>query len=140
MRRIILVALVFAALIAAGAAQASRYVRYGVQDDAWLEYGPGTLNERLTRLQTLGLDVVRINVLWSRVEPARGQYDWSVYDPIVQGLHERGIEPLLTLVSTPSWANGGRAANWAPTSGSSFASFAAAAQRHYPFVRRWLIW
>ena len=47
---------VFAAIVAvalaglAGGAGASPSVRYGVQDDAWLRFGPGTLEQRLDRL------------------------------------------------------------------------------------------
>jgi hypothetical protein len=119
---------------------ASPSIRYGVQDDAWLRYGPGTLNQRLNRLDTLGVDLVRVNVSWSEVEPRAGVFKWSGYDPVIKGLHVRGIEAVLTLVSTPAWANGGQGTNFAPTSGSSFADFAAAAARHYPFVTRWLIW
>jgi len=121
-------------------ANASPTIRYGIQDDAWLLYGPGTMTERLNRLQNLGVEVVRINVLWNEVEPSRGVYNWSLYDPLVKGLHQRGIEPVLTLVSAPSWSNGGQATNFAPTSGAPFAAFAKAAAEHYPYVTRWLIW
>jgi Beta-galactosidase len=137
---VIALGLIALALGAPGRAGASPSIRYGVQDDAWLRYGPGTLDARLNRLVSLGVEVVRINVLWPEVEPKRGRFDWSGYDPVIRGLHARGIEPVLTLLSTPRWANGDRGPNWAPTSGASFAAFAAAAARHYPFVRRWLIW
>ena len=33
---------------------ASPYVRYGLQDDAWLEYGPGSVQQRVERVQELG--------------------------------------------------------------------------------------
>ena len=46
----------------------------------------------------------------------------------------------MTLLGAPRWANGGRSFNWAPRSGASFASFAYATQKRYPFVRDWLIW
>ena len=36
--------------------------------------------------------------------------------------------------------NGGRAPNWAPTSGSTFAAFASAAAKRYPWVKLWLVW
>jgi hypothetical protein len=121
-------------------AVASPSIRYGVQDDAWLLYGPGTLTQRLDRLQTLGVDLVRVSVNWSQVEPRDGVFDWSGYDPAIKGLHARGIEPMLTLVSTPAWANGGQGTNWVPTNGTSFGAFAGATARHYPFVRRFLIW
>jgi hypothetical protein len=115
-------------------------IRYGVQDDAWLRFGPGTLQQRLDRLQSLGVDLVRVNVYWSEVQPRKGVFDWSGYDPAIKGLHQRGIEPVLTLVSTPGWANGNKGTNWVPASGASFAAFAAATARHYPYVRRFLIW
>lgn len=124
----------------AGPAAASQGVRYGVLDDAWIRFGPGSLNQRLDRLDSLGIDLVRFNVAWSAVEPKRGVFDWTGYDAVIDGLHARGIEPVLTLVSTPAWANGGHGTNWAPTSGATFAAFAADAAKHYPFVRRWLIW
>jgi hypothetical protein len=137
--RMVAIAAAGLALFAAPAI-ASPNIRYGVQDDAWLRSGPGTLAKRIGRLQTLGVDLVRINVYWNEVQPRKGRYDWSVYDPVINGLHRSGIEPVLTLVSSPPWANGGRGTNWAPTSGASFGAFAAAAARHYPFVTKWLVW
>ena len=128
------------AALAAAPASASPNVRYGVLDDAWIRYGPGSLDQRLDRLDRLGIDLVRVNVAWNEVQPRRGVFEWSGYDAVVDGLHERGIEPVLTLVGTPAWANGGRAVNWAPLGGASFGAFAAAAAAHYPFVKRWLIW
>jgi len=136
----IVVLAAFALLGFSTTASASPAIRYGVQDDAWLRYGPGTLTQRLNRLQSLGVDIVRINVSWSEVEARDGVFDWSGYDPVIDGLHVRGIEPVLTLVSTPSWANGGQGTNWVPKSGASFGAFAAATARQYPFVTRFLIW
>jgi len=135
-----LAAAAFAAFVFAAPAVASPAIRYGVQDDAWLRFGPGTLTQRLDRLQTLGVDLMRVNVSWSDVEAHAGTLDWSGYDPAIDGLHERGIDVVLTLVSTPAWANGGQGTNWVPTSGAPFAAFAAATAKHYPFVKRFLIW
>jgi Cellulase (glycosyl hydrolase family 5) len=126
-------------LLPAGAG-ASPYVRYGVQDDAWIRFGPGTLEQRLDRLESLGVELVRLNVQWNDVEARPGVYDWSRYDPAIKGMHERGIETMLTLYSTPAWANGGRGTNWAPLSGAPFASFARVTALRYPWVKRWMIW
>ena len=45
-------------------AHASPGAQYGIQDDAWLMYGPGTLSDRLTMLDDLGVRVVRFTVRW----------------------------------------------------------------------------
>ena len=100
----IVVAAAFALLSFSTPVFASTSIRYGVQDDAWLRYGPGTLKERLDRLQSLGVDLVRVNVYWSEVESHEGVFNWSAYDPAIKGLHTRGIEPILTLVDWVRWA------------------------------------
>lgn len=127
-------------LVAASPAEASRYVRFGIQDDAWLVGGPATLDDRLDLLDRLGVDVVRYTIRWDEVEARRGAYDWSVPDAVVGGLRARGIATVATILGTPSWANGGRGPNWAPSSGGPIASFAAAAARRYSGVRDWLVW
>jgi hypothetical protein len=140
-RRWVIAALLLVALAAwPSGAGAAPSIRYGIQDDAWLRFGPGTLDQRLDRLDALGVKLVRLNVMWSEVEANRGVFDWTGYDPVVNGLRSRRIEVMLTLYTTPPWANGGRPINWAPTSGATFAAFARRAAQRYPFVRRWLIW
>jgi hypothetical protein len=81
------VAALLASLVAAGGAQASRYIRFGVQDDAWLSYGPGTLASRLDRLDELGTAVVRVTLDWHEVEQRKGIDDWARYDDLLNGLH-----------------------------------------------------
>ena len=140
-RRLTLLVLLFAALAPVASASASPYVRYGIQDDAWLQYGPGTLDERLDRLQSTGVDVMRVTVDWRATEPTGpGVHDWTRTDLLLRGLHERGIAPLVTLWGTPAWANGHRPENVAPTSASSFAAFARRMALRYPFVKMWTVW
>ncbi|HEX7083961.1 MAG TPA: hypothetical protein VF186_07580 [Gaiellaceae bacterium] len=144
MRKLLLIALFALGLLApallAPTASASPYVRFGIQDDAWLEYGPGSVDDRLDQVDELGVDVVRVTLDWRQIEPHRGDWDWSIVDPVLNGLHERKIAPLVTLYGSPAWANGGRGENWAPKSASMFAAFARAAARRYPFVHMWTIW
>jgi hypothetical protein len=139
-RRLLLLSFALAILAAPASAGASPFIRYGVQDDAWLQYGPGTLSDRLDQLDSLGVDVVRVTLDWSQTEPKRGVYDWSRADLLLDGLHERGIAPLVTLWGAPRWSNGGRAENWAPTSNSTFAGFARNVAERYPYVHLWAIW
>ena len=129
-----------AALAVAAPATAAPGIRYGIQDDAWLVGGPGTLEERLDELERLGVDVVRFNLRWDGVEAERGQRDWTDPDAVLEGLRERRIPAVVAIVGAPSWANGGFAANFAPRRAADVASFARAAASRYRWVRDWLIW
>src|SRR5687768_11054974 len=116
-RYVLSLAAAFAALLALSApADASPYVRYGLQDDAWLAYGPGTLDERIETLDGMGVTLVRYTLDWSSIEPRKGRYEWDQTDAILRGLHARGLVPVVTIWGTPRWANGGRSPNWAPRS------------------------
>jgi hypothetical protein len=126
--------------LSAAPADASRYVRYGLQDDAWLAYGPGTLDERFDTLDGMGVKLVRYTLHWNEIEKKKGSYDWARADAILEGLHERRMVPVVTIWGTPRWANGGRSANWVPRSKWWFAGFARRAAERYPFVKHWLIW
>jgi Glycosyl hydrolase catalytic core len=137
------------ALWTPGPARASPQIDYGVQDDAWLLYGGGTVDSRVKLLQRLGVDVVRFTIRWDHVGRRRAAnarnhrssaYDWQTVDPVLRGLRRHGIDAVVTLLGTPRWANGGRAFNWAPTSSRSFADFAYATAKRYPWVRKWTIW
>jgi hypothetical protein len=139
MRRLLLIAILLAA-VCGEQAQAAPGVRYGIQDDGWILYGPGKLGERLDRIDRLGVDVVRFTLRWEEIEPARGRFRWRSSDRVLRGLQTRGIQPVVTLVGVPGWVNGGRAPRFAPPSGKEFAAFATAAARRYRFVRYWVIW
>ena len=136
---IMLVAAAVAA-IAVGGARAGPTVAYGIQDDAWIQFGPGTVETRVATLQRLGFKVVRVTVRWDVVERSEGGYDWTTPDAILEPLQAAGIQPVVTLYGTPRWANGGRAANVAPSRAADFAAFAGAIAERYPGLRRWTIW
>lgn len=133
----------------AGSARAAPSALIGVQDDAWLLHGPGTLDERMAELDRLGVDVVRLTARWDAIAARRPEvardhrdpaYDWRATDAILRGLRRHGIDAVVTLYGTPAWANGGKAANWAPVSAQPFANFAHAAATRYAWVRRWTVW
>ena len=159
MRRAIALLAPAAALVGVGLALASagatasptggRSVLYGVNDDAWLVHGPGSLESRLDELDRLGADVVRYTIRWDRVARTRPDsprqhrdeaYRWAEADALLRGLRRHGIRAVVTLLGTPAWANGGRSFNWAPSAPSSFGSFAYAAATRYPWVRHWTVW
>jgi hypothetical protein len=97
---------------------------------------------RLDLLASTGVRVTRVDVLWNTVAPSRPAsaanpgdpaYRWSRYDAIVDGLTERGIAVIFNVYRSPSWTNGGRGYQWAPSPGR-FASFMTALARRYDGV------
>ena len=56
-----------AACSAASSVQASKGIRYGIQDDAWLEFGPGSSNQRLTTFKRLGVPLIRFTLHWNEI-------------------------------------------------------------------------
>ena len=135
------------ALVAALPVHASTGARFGIQDDAWLMYGPGTLSDRVATLQGLGVGVVRFTLRWDRVapkKPARARdpedaaYRWGVYGNVLDELHAQGIPVLVTLWGSPRWANGGGAPSRLPVSG--LGDFAAAAAARFRWVHLWTVW
>jgi hypothetical protein len=124
----------------AGSAHGASGVQFGIQDDAWLEFGPGQLSDRVAKIDRLGLDVVRVTLNWYRAEPSEGSYRWNRSDRILRALRARGLKPVVTLWGTPAWANGGGAPNIAPLRGEDFERFAYDAAQRYPFVSHWVMW
>lgn len=148
-RRLVACVACLVALVAAPQAPAATGVKFGLTDDAWLASGPGSVDARVAKLQSIGVRVVRFSIHWDQVartkpatptDPTDVAYDWSSTDPVLTALHSAGIDVVLQLVGTPGWANGGRSSNWAPTSTTTFRDFASAAAQQYPWVKRWLIW
>jgi hypothetical protein len=140
-KHVLLISVLLGTVLVAGEpAAASPSVRYGIQDDAWLLHGSGTLQDRVETLDRMGVDLVRFTLNWHEIERVRGEREWGSADAVLQELRRSGIAAVVTLYGSPRWANGGRSPNWAPTSGSTFAAFAAAAAKRYSWVKLWLVW
>jgi polysaccharide biosynthesis protein PslG len=111
--------------------------KVGAQFHAMWEHHwePGQRKAVLDKLAAAGIKWVRIDVGWSSVQP-RGPdsfADWYVnsLERVVRQARARRIKVLLTLVWTPSWANGGRGRNYPPTDYSTFGRFARWIARHF---------
>jgi hypothetical protein len=149
MRRGVVAVVVLAvlALLPAAHAGASTSAEFGIQDDAWLMYGPGTLSGRLATLDSLGTRVVRFTLRWDQVarsrptaprNPADPAYEWGQFETVLRALHADGIQTVVTLYGAPAWSNGGHPPNWLPSSG--YADFAYAASKRFPWVHQWTVW
>ena len=165
MRRFgVLLAVLVTATVAATAqpADASRYMRVGIYDEAQTLYGP--VDKTFARFKQLHVQEVRLNLYWggrygvaksrpaSATNPADPAYDWDLYDRTVNYAAQNSVHVLFSIYGTPTWANGGKGANVAPTRGTDLRNFAYAAARRYgglypgsdgrtlPAVREWLAW
>jgi len=146
--RLVIAAAFAMLLLAPASAGASSNARFGVQDDAWLMSGAGSLSQRIGTLQHLGVGLVRFTLRWDKIAPSRPAnppdpadpaYQWTSFDAVLQGLHAAGIPALVTLYGSPAWANGGHPANWLPTI-AAIGDFAFAAAKRYPWVHMWTAW
>jgi hypothetical protein len=143
------------ALAAAPAAGAADRMWMGFTDDPVLRFDPN----RQTDLDLVKQDdatIVRTIVNWSKIAPTAPAnaidpfdpaYHFDDLDELVRNAQTRGLEMLLTIWGTPSWANGGQLPQYAPTSPADLQAFAQAlASRYsgryagYPFVRFYGIW
>lgn len=98
----------------------------------------------------LGVGIVQHALEWRTIagarpanprDPADPAYRWPAeLDRAMGDARKHGIQMLLMIISSPGWANGGRAGNWAPKNPKDLADFAYAASRRYPSVRRWMVW
>jgi hypothetical protein len=97
--------------------------------------------------------VIRDGLLWNLIEPVEGRRNWRRTDSLVEELRAAGIEPLLVVSGSPSWANGvpesmPRHEFHVPPQGPALDAWlqdytdflAAAVQRYHDYVKRWEIW
>ena len=86
-----------------------------------------------------GFGWVRMDFVWDAVEKVKGQYDFTAYDQLLDGLTKRGIKPLFILdYGNALYQNGSPRS---PEAQAAFARFAAASVTHYkgrPIL--WEIW
>jgi hypothetical protein len=158
----VVVAVIVTALLAATAANASRYLRIGIYDEAQTLYGP--VDQTFATFKQLHVQEVRLNLYWggrygvARTRPARATnpsdpaYNWDLYDRTVERAAAVGEHVVFSVYGTPAWANGGKAQNVAPTRPTDLRNFAYAAAKRYsgtykttdgtvlPAVRDWLAW
>jgi hypothetical protein len=88
---------------------------------------------------------LRLDLDWSYLEPARGQFDWCRADPLISAARADGLDVLLVPGFAPDWASdpaGGDEFHRAPADPADYAAFVTAAvHRYQPLgVEAWEIW
>ena len=161
-RLAVLIAALAAAGPAAGEADASRFLRVGIYDDAQALHGDP--DRTFAMLKQLRAQVVRVSLHWGgpygvarrrprdASDPTDPAYNWNLYDRVVMYATQYGVRVMFSIYRTPRWAGGGIRGNRAPTRPADLQRFAYAAATRYsgtferadgrvlPAVRQWLAW
>ena len=87
----------------------------------------------LTLVRDLGLRVLRYGLPYYRMHLARGKYDWSFADQVMEFMHGLGLEPILDLLhfGVPDWLGDFQNAELP----IRFAEYCGAVAERYPWVR-----
>ncbi len=122
-------------------AAGSRYLRVGIYDEAQTLYGP--VAKTFATFRELHVQEVRLNLYWggpygvatkrpaNPTNPDDPAYNWTLYDRTVDYAAQNGVRVLFSIYGTPSWANGGKGVNHAPTKAADLRAFAYAAAQRY---------
>jgi hypothetical protein len=159
MRRRIVLMSTFVLLATASSASAAGPLRTGILDSA-LFSNPARQAAAFDRARQTGASVARLVLRWDGVAPAtrppgfdpanhaHPAYRWAAFDRQVQLAAARGLEPLVSIHTAPSWAKAGTASTGADIrpNPAEYGKFAEAAARRYsgtsglPRVRYWQAW
>jgi hypothetical protein len=78
----------------------------GLHMDLTWNGDPQQRRQAIRGASVVGAAVSRNSLLWHLIEPVQGQRDWARVDAVVSELEAAGIEPLLVLYGSPTWASG----------------------------------
>jgi hypothetical protein len=88
-----------------------------------------------------GIEWIRIDFLWSRVEPERNQLDWSLSDRLINSAEARGLRIFATIADTPYWATTGLPRTGVPDDPADWQEICyRAAARYRGKVDAWGFW
>jgi O-antigen ligase len=84
------------------------------------QYDDAQLPANLTQIKQSGFTWIRQVFPWLEIEPNEGEFDWSIWDRIVQ--QSNGLNIIAVLDTSASWASASN--SYPPTSTLQFANFA----------------
>lgn len=161
MRKALSLAIVLAALGAAAPAEAGGPLQTAVYvQPSDIPPSDSAANLVFKRIRQTGATAVRLTVSWREIAPADRPsdfhpakaddpaYDWTSTDREIKLAVANGLQPLVTVLTAPTWAEqGSRGRGNMKVSASALGQFATAITTRYsgsfqglPHVRTWLVW
>ncbi|MEO8611636.1 MAG: LysM peptidoglycan-binding domain-containing protein [Chloroflexota bacterium] len=93
------------------------------------------------QVASLGVSWVKQEILWKDFEPVKGEIDFDTIDAIVNSLHDKNLNILLTISAAPSWARSSTDENGPPDNFADYATFVGSlATRYVGKVQAYEIW
>ncbi len=95
----------------------------------------------LDRVTEAGIGWVRIDFLWSLVEPEEDFYDWTMYDDVIAEIENRNLRILANFHGTPGWATDGDEFSGVPSDPEQVQEMVyLAAKRYRGRIHAWGLW
>jgi len=148
-------ALLTAALAIGGAASAASAAKMeiGFADGLYRSANDNKRQKWFEKSRKAGASIARIDAIWREIAPTKpltptnpndAAYKWGTLDAAVADANAENLDPLLTVVQAPNWAEGpnrsGPAGTWKPDS-EAYGDFArAVAARYGSQVRYYQAW
>ena len=134
-------------------AQPAPVPEYGLHQDLTYDGYAWRRAENIAAASSVHAQISRNSLLWQKIEPEQGVFDWTIPDAVVSDLGAKGIEPLFVVWGSPSWANGvpsttPSSEDYVPTDPAAFKQWLgeyvtfikAAVARYRGRVEKWEIW
>lgn len=98
-------------------------------------------NDILAKVTEAGIKWIRTGADWSGVEYARGLFDWSQVDRVVDYADANGLSILFVIAYTPAWANNGKGIKYPADNVADWENFVRRTVNRYKNkVKYWNIW
>lgn len=111
----------------------------------FLWFTPEQYQQQIERLKTLGLQWVRVDLHWDRLEPAEDRFDYPPMDVLAATLAKQKIKSVFYLVGSASFATSApfyvtNKDQYPPADPQQFAGAIRQLAERYPVVNAWQIW
>ncbi|MBA4242562.1 MAG: beta-xylosidase [Pseudomonas sp.] len=108
-------------------------------------FEPAIYQAQMQQLNELGLEWVRIAMHWAYLEPQRGQFNLTAFDPMVEAMQQHQLKPVGFLVGSAPFATTAPADSpyqdsFPPKDNALYSESLVRLAKHYDAFAAWQIW